>query len=449
MTTNEAGPRLSQPSILRFWAPLAAAWVMMAVEGPFLAAVIARLPEPEFNLAAYGVAYAFALLAEAPVIMMLTATTALVDDAVSYRRLRAFTYGLIAVVTASLLLLLAPSVFSVLARDLIALPDEVARRTYGALWILLPWPGAIAYRRFHQGLLIRAGRPRLVAYGTALRVSAMTATALLLFFFAELPGAYVGTAALAVGVCVEAAATRLMARSTVSEIAHAPPPPDRVRPLPGQRDILRFYYPLALTSIIGLAVQPLLTFFMGRAPAPVESLATYPVVNALGFLFRSLGIAYQEVAITLMGPRHEHAPELGRFAIALGLATSAALALVALTPLAQLWYGTISGLSPELVGFAIPATLIMAPMPLLSVLLSWQRGIVIVAHTTRPVTWASVLEVATIAILFPLLGWHLDMVGVSAATGAYMLGRLAGNLSLIVPCLRILRGRGRPAADGP
>ena len=30
--------------IIRLWSPLLATWLMMAVEGPFLAAVIARLP---------------------------------------------------------------------------------------------------------------------------------------------------------------------------------------------------------------------------------------------------------------------------------------------------------------------------------------------------------------------------------------------------------------------
>ena len=70
--------RLTQRQILFFWAPLAATWLMMGVEGPYLAAVIARLPDPKFNLAAHGVAYAFALLVEAPVIMLMSATTALV-----------------------------------------------------------------------------------------------------------------------------------------------------------------------------------------------------------------------------------------------------------------------------------------------------------------------------------------------------------------------------------
>ena len=63
--------------IFRLWVPLAATWLMMSVEGPFLAAVIARLDEPTFNLAAYGVAFAFALIVEAPIIMILSAATAL------------------------------------------------------------------------------------------------------------------------------------------------------------------------------------------------------------------------------------------------------------------------------------------------------------------------------------------------------------------------------------
>ena len=203
---NVRGGDRTQRSIFLFWAPLAATWLMMAVEGPFLAAVIARLSDPEFNLAAYGVAFAFALLAEAPVIMLMSASTALVDDANSLRRLRRFTFGLIAVVTFGMVVMLTPPVYDFMMRDLLALPEEVAGRTYTALWILLPWPGAIGYRRFYQGLLIRAGRPRLVAYGTVLRLTAMGGTAIVLFLTLAPAGATVGAAALAAGVCAEAGA---------------------------------------------------------------------------------------------------------------------------------------------------------------------------------------------------------------------------------------------------
>ena len=68
------------PSVFLFWVPLAAQWLMMASEGPFLAAIIARLGEPTYNLAAYGIAFAFAILIESPVIMLMRASTAQARD---------------------------------------------------------------------------------------------------------------------------------------------------------------------------------------------------------------------------------------------------------------------------------------------------------------------------------------------------------------------------------
>ena len=67
---------------------MAGTWLMMSIEGPFVAAIIARLDDPKYNLAAFGVAFAVAILVESPVIMILSASTALVAGPLSYRRLR-------------------------------------------------------------------------------------------------------------------------------------------------------------------------------------------------------------------------------------------------------------------------------------------------------------------------------------------------------------------------
>ncbi len=419
----------SPKSILVFWLPLAATWLMMSVEGPLLAAVIARLADPTYNLAAYGVAFAFAILVEAPVIMLMSASTALVDDTESLHRLRVFTWVLNGIATLLLVLVLFPPVYQALMVDLIELPPEVARITYGALWIFLPWPAAIGYRRFLQGLLIRANRTRLVAAGTVIRLAAMTATALGLAIFADLPGAWVGAAALSVGVCVEAVTARFMANSTLHTLANTPVSvPEEV---PSYGDIAGFYLPLALTSLISLTVQPLLTFFMGRAPAPLESLAVFPVVHALSFMFRSFGLSYQEAAIVLLGRDNEHYRVIARFGLVLGLATSGALALVAFTPLAAFWFETVSGLSPELAAYAMRPVRILVPMPFLSVLLSLQRAVLVQGRRTSPISGATVTEVACIALLFPLFGFGLGWVGVTAAFVAFVLARLAGNLYLL------------------
>ena len=204
--------------IFAFWAPLAATWVMMAVEGPYLAAVVARLPEPTLGLAAYGVAIAMAVLIEAPVIMLLSASTALVEDAVSYRRLRTFAHGLNAFSTLLLLLVLVPPVHRGLMIGALGLPEDLAHLTYGALWCFLPWPAAIGYRRFWQGVLIRSGRTRLVAGGTVLRLIAMSTAAIVLAVSTDLPGASVGASALSFGVVAEAVVARWMARGAIGAL---------------------------------------------------------------------------------------------------------------------------------------------------------------------------------------------------------------------------------------
>lgn len=472
--------RYSARFILLFWAPLAAQWLMMGLEGPFLTSVIARLGEPAYNLAAYGVAYAFAILVESPVIMLMSASIALVEDADSYRRLRRFAHLLNALSTGLLLLALIPALYDPLMRGALGLPDPVADLVYGALWILLPWPAAIGDRRFLQGIMIRAGETRRVAYGTALRLVAMGATGGVLAL-TDLPGAYVGAAALSVGVVVEALAVRWMAagavravrartrpaatggRAAVETLREGGAGAEEVAGAEGSgagegeptarsyREIARFYYPLALTSLIGLTVQPLLTFFMGHAPSPVQSLAVFPVVNALSFLFRTVGLSYQEATIALLGRRSEHAPELARFGAGLALASSAGLALVAFTPLLGVWYGGVAGLTPELAAFARVPTQLAVLLPALSVALSFQRALLVQARRTRPVTVATALEVAAIAALFPLFGWGMGMVGVTAAMLAFVGGRLGGVVYLIGAALRALPQdhgrRARPATD--
>ncbi|MEC7740213.1 MAG: hypothetical protein VYA31_05290 [Gemmatimonadota bacterium] len=431
--------RHTQRTIALFWAPLAATWVMMAAEGPFLAAMIARMPGPEFNLGAYGVAFALAILIEAPVIMLMSAATSLVRDRISYLKMRNFSRGLILGTTLLLLIVLVPGVYRWLTETLLQLPAEVADLTYGALWFFLPWPSAIGYRRFLQGVLIRAGKTRLVAMGTLIRLLAMTVAALLGYLLLDIPGAWVGGLALGTGVTVEAIAARFMAAETVRDLLAEEGNSAYTGRTVTYRAIATFYLPLALTSLIGLTIQPLLTFFMGRSVSPVESLAIYPVVHSLSFFFRSVGFAYQDAAIALIGERFEHYRELRRFCFTLGAVTTAGLALVAFTPLFQLWFTVLSGLTPELTSFALIPARIIVPLPFLSVLLSFQRAILVEGRRTQHITWASVIEVTTVAVLFLTLGFGFEVVGATAAFTAFLGGRLLSTVYLVPGCASVLR----------
>ncbi len=412
-------PKISQ--ILRFWYPLLATWLMMGLEGPIVAAWIARLPDPTLNLAAYGVAFAIALIIEAPVIMLMSAATALVRDAASYQRLGYYTLLLNMMVTGIALAFLWPPIFDAVARGWIELPAEVADRVYPAVLCLVPWPAAIGYRRFFQGVMIASGQTRRITAGTAVRLVTMALSCWLLPEFTALRGAAIGCGALSLGVIAEAAAVRYLARDAV-RLAKAGPVQAKPLTLP---HFLKFYYPLALTSLLSLAVQPLITFAVGRAAAPIASLAVLPVVNALTFFFRCFSLSYQEVVIVHLGADGAGRVLLRRIAVWSGCCIFAALALIALTPLSQVWFTQVVGVSPDLGSFGTLPLQIMILVPAVSMLSSYQTGRLIHGRRTWPVTVATLTEVAVISsVLLVLVGAGV-VAGAVAATVALLMGRLA------------------------
>jgi hypothetical protein len=197
------------------------------------------------------------------------------------------------------------------------------------------------------------------------------------------------------------------------------------------RDIWVFYVPLAWTSVVGLAAHPMVTFFMGHAARPLDSLAVLPVINSLTFIFRALGLAYQEVVITMLGRSASNRRPVLRFAAWLAIATSAGLAIIVATPLSRIWFQTISGLDTELYNFALLPACMLIPFPAMSVLLSVQRGLLMQARDTRPITWATVAEILAIALTLTLLVLQMGLVGAVAAAAAFLGGRLVGNLVLM------------------
>ena len=430
---------LTRRKIAIFWLPLFSTWLMMGLEGPFIAAIIARLAEAKFNLAAFGVAFSLGMFFESPIIMMLSAANVLVKDRRTYLKLRRFNNALNLLITFAMLLVLVPPVFYWLTERIIGMPPAVAQLTRQATLILIPWPAAIGYRRFYQGILIGNHMTRRVAYGTMVRLSSMAATALLLYLFSALPGACVGTAALSAGVLMEALASRIMAGPLVNKLLEAPAAAGAK--LLGNRELATFYFPLALTSLLGLAVHPMMSFFMGKSRMPIESLAVLPVVNSLAFVFRSAGLSFQEAAIALLGRGGKSQRNLRRFAWLLGGVSSGLLVVIAFSPAVTLWFRDISGLSPELAQLAVIPIRVFAVIPALEVLLAFQRARFVVGKSTRPITKATAIEVAVIAAVLLLTVSRTDLVGVTAAALAAVSGRfcavaylyLAGRLQ---PLLR-------------
>ncbi|MCF6265772.1 MAG: hypothetical protein L3J57_04380 [Desulfuromusa sp.] len=432
---------LSYGQIFRFWLPLAATWLMMSIEGPFLAAIIARLAAEKVNLAAYGVTFAFALIAESPVIMLMSASTALCRDRESYRKLRNFSLILSVSVTLLLAIFLLPPIFNLIVLKLIGLPVNIAALIHIALLFLLPWPGAIGIRRFYQGILIVRHQTKRIAVSTLARLISMSSCALILFFYSSLAGAIIGAISLACGVVSEALLTRVLARHAISEVLQTEPESEQQL---SYRKIWDYYLPLALTPFIALSIHPLVTFFLGKSRDPLESLAVMPVIYGLTFVFRAIGLSYQEVSIALLGENRDNYFKVRNFAIVLGISTSTCLSLIAFTPLSNLWFQDLSGLNELLTNFAVLPLQIMAIFPALTVLICFQRSILIVTRVTNPISVSTTIEAVGIFSILLLAMLYFPLPGVVAASIAYVIGRLLAVIALqrsVTPQLKQLSSK--------
>jgi progressive ankylosis protein len=427
---------LTYRRIFLFWGPLALTWLMMALEQPILIAFIARLGEAKLNLAAFGIAGSFAMIIEAPVIMLMSASTALVTGRHSYKKLRRFTDILNLGVTGIQLLVLIPPVFRFIVISLMGVPEEVARLAHIALLIFLPWAASIGYRRFYQGILIRNNLTRRVTYGTMVRLTVIVTVGVILYS-AGVNGAYVGAGAMSLAVFTEAIATRLMASGALKKLLEKE---DTENGNLGLRKISRFYYPLALTSLLSLGVHPFVTFFLGRSYMAVESLAVLPVVGSLVFIFRSLGLSYQEVNIALIGNQKQNYRVLRNFAIYMGVSVTILISILAFTPLADLWFVNVSGLSQELADMSYLPLKIMILLPAFTVLLNYQRSLLLINRTTGPISAATAVELVSIIVILLVCTVFLNMTGVVAAAIAFTVGKGISTLYLVPRQTAAVRG---------
>lgn len=376
------------------WWPLAASWLMMGFELPAVSATMARLPDPEIGLAAYGgVVFPVSLLIEAPIIMLLSASTALCRDRRTYRKLRRFMLWSGGSLTLLHLAVAVTPLFDLVVGKLIGAPEAIRGPARVGLAIMTPWTWSIAYRRFQQGVLIRFGRSRLVGVGTVVRLGTNLAVLAAGYLHGDLPGIVVGTAAVAAGVMAEALYVGLAVRPILR--GELPAQTRGAEPLTLRR-FLDFYVPLALTSILALFALPLGSAAMSRMPRAIDSLAVWPVINGLTFTLRSLGFAYNEVVVALLDRPGAYAA-LRRFAVGLSSVTSLLIVVIAATPLSWLWFAGVSALSEPLATLAGAALWITLLMPAFSVIQHWLQGVLTHTQRTRAIGEAIFLYLATMA----------------------------------------------------
>jgi len=432
---DDAAP-LTQRRILLFWLPLAASWLLMGTEMPFVNAALARLPEAERMIAAFGIVGSLSITIESPIIMLLATSTALARSRQNYLMLRRFTQHLMLLTTAVHFLVAWTPLFDVVVRGWMGAPEAIIEPVRLGMRLMVLWSAAIAWRRFRQGLMIRFGQTRFVGQGTVLRLTFSAGLATVLALSGRVPGIAVGTLALTAGVVVESLYAHLVTRRLVAERFG-------IATLRGDAadlsygELVRFHTPLAASTLLFLLTQPLISAALARLPNPETVLAAWPVAAGLLFITRAPVLAVPEVIIALID-RPGGRAALRTFAQRAGLACLAALALLAYTPLGRFYFGIMIGVSPELVDRAMTGIQVGVLLPIVMAWQSWFRGELTAARATPAITLSMMANLATMGIVLAA-GVAIRPPGVALAAVALTLSSLAETASLWLAARRVTR----------
>lgn len=401
---------------------------------------IARVPRATETLAAYGIAWGLASFLSGTVSQTRQMSMVLVRDRATFHMV----FRCVAGFGAVHLLILASLAFTPVGLWIIdglhSVDPGLGSVVRRALGYLLPFPLIVGFTRFLSGLLLRVRRTDIVSYAM---MTGMGMCVLSVFVFLPTPIVQTDPILLPViatyfGILTELTVMiygyRRFVRRTLQRSSgelegeqaagrQAVEDPVTRRQIPlSAAYVLRFYWPLAVTSGIQAVSRPIINLFVARGADGTESLAVLTIVYALAHLpygwlneLKNLPPAFQR--------QDPEGRFIRRFTAACGLLSFAIMALMFWTPVRFFLLETLIGVDHE---FALRCTvplIIFSFFPLAVTVRSYLHGVALRDHRTGAIAPSGPARAGAIVIvvnLLTLFDLHGAIRGVAALYSGFV-----------------------------
>ncbi len=393
-------------------APLAVVPLALILAQNVLNRMLTGFPTATDELAGLGVGMFLVLLFDSPAQHLDQMTLAFGRGRRGFVRMALFA-SLVGGAMAALAawLMLAPSARNFVLFTLQRAPDEgtAARAAFVVLW-LAPLPIVESLARVMRGGLVLARRTHWVTV-----VATSSRAISLVLALAILGTPWVKSRPLIVPVAA------LWCDALLRMAFYAPilakvvwPKIEPGGPLPSWGRLVRFAYPLALTSAMMAASRPLINAVIASLPDGKIGLA------ALAIVFPMSNLLYGWLNdIRLLPPVFGSRPggdaAVRRFAVFSVAAVAAAMAALYLTPLCAWGLRRVMNVEEALVGPCRSALMIFCLFPFVVAIRAYLQGLCIARERTQAMTWSGPFRVVAILITLYALA---AAGGKSAALGA-------------------------------
>ncbi len=386
------------PDYHRFYWPLALCSLIMIIESQVQNGVLARYPGGPAQLATFAMASSSFQLLAAFLVFVPQTVTVLGRSAQSRRACLVFVAG------AGLLLSLPLGIaafFPVGPRLLVAVlnvPSALLPGLIGYLRWLAPLVLVNALRHYFTGLLVQAERTRTVTVLNLLHLGVLAGWLLVGFRAGWAPVPTLAGATLAANILHLALGFWMAAR-----IVH-PEPVGRDRQPLTHRQILAFFWPVALTSGMFAMSRPVMYAFINLTAGAVVTVAALRIAFDVAMTFQNPVNQFRHLYATY---GHGDPHGVRRFMVRISLGLTAAMAALAFSPLARWFFATVLNAEGEVLAQAVGVLRILCLAPLIITVRNLYHGHMMVKRRTFGMAVAAVLRVAAIA----LFSWLLHRLG--------------------------------------
>lgn len=418
--------------LLIFFLPLASTTFLMLLTHSLYNAGLARLPDPEFYLAAFAVAKSFNNVCMSPINMIKQTVVALVNNKANYYRVRKFVFSMAAIAVFVFIGATVSGLAEWIFKHLMGVDEKLLETSVNILKIFMLTSITITFRDFYQAIAIKFKKTYLVPLATGLRIIYVFIIVLSVRHLSFVSAALIAGGMHFGATLIEAMVMSLGTKITLKNI------PKRLEEIEEEnneqdakllnlRYILAFFIPLAVTSILKTMQQPYVNARLAETLRPEIAISTYAVAWGLGMNILSPLNMFHQIPLKYLDNEKNY-KSVKKFGFIIGSALFFIMFITAYTNVGVFILSRLIGTSKEITFLSMEVLKIMCILAVLRVGREFYWGLFMQKRMTKYISYAKFvsyislfLGIAIMIAVNPYNAALIGVVGMIASEGAEFL----------------------------
>lgn len=407
---------------LLFYLPLALTSLLMMTTHSLFNAALSRLSTPEVYLSAFAVAKALIHLFESPTMMVRQTVSTLVNDKISYNKIRKFVLIITGLVFALIVLLITTGAVEWIFKNIMGIEGQILNKAVITFSVLVFLPFASSMRNFMQGIAASLNKTYLFTIGTIVRIIFVLLLVIYIDNFSFIPGAVFAGFMFFGAILIEGLTLLIGIYFTTSTIPQSLVQQDIETEIKSSNInlsfILVFYGPLMITTLLKTLGGPIINFGLARSITPEVAISVFAVAWGLGTIFLSPVFMFHQLVINFINSQNNNINSVKKFGFYLGIFVTIMMVVLGYTDLGYYILSNWIKAPAEITVLSIELLKIMVVLPVIMLGREFYWGLLMKKNSTKYIGKGKIVNltslILTIIVLLFIAPVNSGFIGVLA-----------------------------------